>query len=55
MKMDKHDEEWKKLYDTTFPQIKAKYDAACQVFLEWNTRKIDGKTAIERYGKLIKK
>jgi len=54
---EKYNKMFRELYDKTFPQIREealkKYDKYCQIFLEWNTNKIDSKTAYERYMKLI--
>ena len=41
-------QQFRELYDETFPPLKNRYDAVCQIFLDWNTRKISDKEAYKR-------
>ena len=47
-------QEWNALYDQVFPSIKRKHDAVCNLFSQWNSRKIDTKMAIGTLKVLMK-
>ena len=53
--MKDYDKMFKELYENIFLEVKTKYDAICKIFLDWNTGKIDSKTAYERLKKLMVK
>lgn len=46
--------EWNRLYDSAFPSLKRKYDEVCELFTDWNIRKIDTETAIRKLNLMVK-
>lgn len=45
--------EFNELYAQTFLPVKKKYEDISEIFLLWNTRKIDTRMAIERLNKAV--